>query len=349
MSLEDFDYECPEHLIAQEPLKDRSSCKLMHLNDKAEIHHHTFSELIHLIPKNALLLLNDTKVQHARIPILRKSGAQGEMLIQQADPMGSYIAMGRPSKRLKVGERVICKKNHTYEIELLEQLEGGNWRLDLHPPINHPQELDIVGEIPLPPYIQRPDGPSENDNELYQTVFAKQIGSAAAPTASLHFTEELLEQLKSKGIQIETLTLHVGSGTFLPIRSESIEDHIMHKEIYDISQHCALEILKAKSEKRPIVAVGTTVVRAVESAANEILKGLSAQNETRLFIKPSYDFKIIDELITNFHLPKSTLLMLVASFCGSENLMKAYQNAIKNDYRFFSYGDAMYLKRVIHS
>lgn len=349
MTLDDYDYDCPEHLIAQEPLKDRAACKLLQLHADHQISHHIFREIPKLLPKNALLVLNNTKVQHARIPIVRQSGGVGEMLIQQADPNGGFIAMGRPSKRLKVGEVVNCLNNDKYQIKLLEHRDEGCWRLDFIPSINYPDDLAKVGEIPLPPYIQRPEGPSEEDDRLYQTVFAKQLGSAAAPTASLHFTSELLDEIESNGVEITHITLHVGSGTFLPVRTEKIEDHIMHREIFEIDRQSALKIAQAKREKRPIVAVGTTVVRALESAAESLLKGEAVQSDTRLFIRPPYELKIVDELITNFHLPKSTLLMLVSAFCSREQLMKAYQVAINQSYRLFSYGDAMYVKKANYS
>jgi S-adenosylmethionine:tRNA ribosyltransferase-isomerase len=345
MTTEDYDYICPEHLIAQHPLSDRASCKLMQLDEKGQHIHHIFKDIPKLLPKNALMVFNNTKVQHARIPIKRKSGGVGEMLIQQADPNGGFIAMGRPSKRLKEGELVHCLKNKSIQIKLLKQLEDGCWHLDFLPSLNYPEDLQLVGEIPLPPYIQRPEGPSEEDDQLYQTVFAKQLGSAAAPTASLHFTNELLQQIEQLGIETTHITLHVGSGTFLPVRTENIEDHIMHREIFEIETSSALKISRAKKEHRPIIAVGTTVVRALESAAEKILKGEPVKSDTQLFIRPPYELQVVDELVTNFHLPKSTLLMLVSAFCGRDRLMNAYREAIQNNYRLFSYGDAMYLKK----
>jgi len=345
MTLDDFDYECPPHCIAQEPLKNRSECKLLCLKTDSTIEHLQFKDLINLIPSNALLVLNDTKVVPARIPILRASGAKGEMLIQHATESGDFIAMGRPSKRLKRSEKVTCFKNENYKIECLENLGAGNWRINFIPKLNYPDELHLVGEIPLPPYIERKNGPSAEDCELYQTVFAKQPGSAAAPTASLHFTPELLKQLSDKGVEIEKVTLHVGSGTFLPVRCANLDEHKMHSEYFEISAACSKRIQAAKQAHRPIIAVGTTVVRTLESCADAIFKGEAAKGHTEIFIKPPYSFKIIDELITNFHLPKSTLLMLVSSLCGIETLKHAYQAALKNDYRFFSYGDAMYLQQ----
>ena len=347
MNLEDFNYECPEHLIAQEPLSNRDDCKLLVIEPDSKINHFIFKDIINLLPKNALLILNDTKVIPARIPIKRKSGGRGEMLIQEQMPNGDLLAMGRPSKRLKVGERLNCLHNENYEIELLESLDHGNWKIKFIPEIIFPEQLHLVGEIPLPPYIERKDGPNHQDLELYQTVFAEQPGSAAAPTASLHFTPELLSEVLTKGIQIEKLTLHVGTGTFLPVRTESLEDHVMHLESYVISENVSKQILKAKSEKRPIVAVGTTVVRALESASELILQGKAAKDQTQLFIRPPYQFKVVDELITNFHLPKSTLLMLVSALCGVDTLKQAYQVAVNSNYRFFSYGDAMYLRKKL--
>lgn len=266
------------------------------------------------------------------------------MLIQYALNDRDLRAIGRPSKRLKSGEMLQCSKKSDTMIELLRYHGDGQWDIRFHPNNPWPTQMEELGEIPLPPYIERENGPELEDLQNYQTVFNKQPGSAAAPTASLHFTEELLQQLVDKGVERHHLTHHVGSGTFLPVRVDNIEEHKMHLEVSHVPAKTSQSIALAKKEGRPIIAVGTTVVRALESGATQILKGESYQGQTDLFIYPPYQYKVVDHLITNFHLPESTLLMLVSALIGREHLMNAYSEAVQEKYRFFSYGDAMYIR-----
>lgn len=340
-----FHYELPDELIAHHPHPDRDACRLLHLKAPYEqARDLIFKDILSLIPDNALLILNDTKVVPARVPILRQSGGKGEMLIQYSLNDRDLRAIGRPSKRLKAGEIVRCQKREDISIELLKYHGDGQWDIRFHPENPWPQNMDDLGEIPLPPYIERDSGPESSDLEQYQTVFNEKPGSAAAPTASLHFTHELLEQLQKRGIQQHRLTHHVGSGTFLPVREDDLSQHQMHLEWSHIPEATSSAIAEAKQAGRKIVAVGTTVVRALESGAQNVLLGQEYQGNTDLFIYPPYRFKVVDDLITNFHLPESTLLMLVSSLIGKEQLMSAYRHAVAQRYRFFSYGDAMYLQ-----
>ena len=338
----DFYYDLPNELIAQQPLENRVSCRLMVMG-KESLEHRVFSELPDFIEPGTVMILNDTKVIPARIPILRKSGGAGEMLIQGVDGDGQLLALGRPSKRLKLGERVICEKNPSVELEMVEKGDGGMWKLIFVGESLWPNRMNEVGELPLPPYIQREEGPDGKDEEGYQTVFAKQPGSAAAPTASLHFDEPLLEEIRKQGVEVLTLTHHVGTGTFLPVREDEVSRHQMHTESFVIPEEVGVAITKAKSEGRPVLAVGTTVARALESASSDLLSGKGAQGDTEIFIYPPYQFKVVDRLMTNFHLPESTLLMMVSALMGRERMLEAYGEAIKEGYRFFSYGDAMLL------
>ena len=344
----DFHFDLPVAQIAQTPLKDRSSCKMLVMGP-SELEHKVFSDLLQYFEPGALMILNDTKVIPARVPIERKSGGVGEMLIQGCDEDGCLVALGRPSKRLKVGERVRCQRSDSIELEMIEKKEGGIWRLKFVGENLWPDRMAEVGELPLPPYIEREEGPDVEDERGYQTVFAKNPGSAAAPTASLHFDEELLLKLREKGVEQLTLTHHVGTGTFLPVREDEVSQHKMHTESYEISDDVAVAIAKAKSEGRPVIAVGTTVTRALESAASQVLAGKGARGETDIFIYPPYRFKVIDRLVTNFHLPESTLLMMVSALMGRERILEAYGEAVRLGYRFFSYGDAMLLDPGSHS
>lgn len=308
---------------------------------RKKVAHYFFSSLPDLLPKKCLLVLNDTRVIPARVKVERASGAKGEFLIESEIEAGLLKAMGKPSKRFKVGDKLKACKDPSVTIEIVEKREGGWWHIKICPENLWPGRMSNIGEVPLPPYIKRDQGPSREDVEQYQTVFAKHEGSVAAPTASLHFTEQLLKDLKASGIEIVYLTHHVGAGTFLPVKTDDLSDHVMHAENYDISEHSSQKIKQAKKEGRNVIAVGTTVTRALESAAAQILQGHAAAAKTQLFIRPPYSFKVIDGLLTNFHLPESTLLMLVSAFHGKESVLQAYQEAIEEKYRFFSYGDAM--------
>lgn len=341
----DFHYDLPTELIAHHPSEKRDGCRLLYLDAQgAEPRHHNFRDLLHLLPRDALMVFNDTRVIPARVPMLRQSGAQGEMLIQYDRGAGRLRAIGRPSKRLKIGELLQCLHRPELSIELLEYHGDGQWDIRFLPYNPWPDQMEGLGEIPLPPYIERASGPEAEDFEQYQTVFNREPGSAAAPTASLHFTNQLLRELRELGIEQQYITHHVGSGTFLPMRAEQLSEHVMHVELSSVSKECAQSILAAKAQARPIVAVGTTVVRALESGASDLLAGRAYSGPTQLFIHPPYKFKIVDHLITNFHLPESTLLMLVSALVGRERILNAYNTAIQEKYRFFSYGDAMYLQ-----
>jgi S-adenosylmethionine:tRNA ribosyltransferase-isomerase len=309
--------------------------------------HKGFKDILSLIPDRAIMVLNDTKVVPARIPVLRSSGGQGEMLIQYENSDTSLRAIGRPSKRLKVGEILNCERNPSVQIKLLHYHDNGQWDIEFVNVKKWPHDMDDIGEIPLPPYIERKNGPEQEDLEQYQTVFNTTPGSAAAPTASLHFTEELLEQLSQKGVSILKITHHVGSGTFLPMRADDVEDHQMHTEQSFVSKDVALALREAKSKGQTIVAVGTTVVRALESGAEDILAGEAYHGKTDLFIYPPFNFRLVDHMVTNFHLPESTLMMLVSAFADRERILAAYNEAVSESYRFFSYGDAMYLERYV--
>ena len=288
-----YSFELPEELIAHQPVAQRESCKLLTLDKgSGELAHKHFYELEQLIPANSVLVLNDTRVIHARIPFKRSSGGIGEVLIQKktGEETGdeSYVAVARPSKRLKEGEIVQCLKNTQYSIRMNFYIGDGVWNISIEPEIDYPVDMSVIGELPLPPYIKREAGTTESDEEDYQTVFSKTSGSVAAPTASLHFSKELLEKIKERGIQIVTLTHHVGLGTFYPIRVENVEEHNMHTESYSVPTHTSETIVKAKSEGRKIIAVGTTVVRALESSAEKILSLEEVENqETDLFIYPT--------------------------------------------------------------
>ena len=339
-----YSFSLPEDQIAHEPVADRVSCRLLSLSrESGELEHHHFYDLVELLPSDSILVLNDTKVIHARILIKRKSGAKGEVLIQNKCSDGTFTAIARPSKRLRENEELICIKNEDYFIQMNSYHGDGLWNVSIKPEINYPEAMSDIGALPLPPYIKREQGTHDSDESNYQTVFSKNRGSVAAPTASLHFTKELLEKIKAKGIQIITLTHHVGMGTFYPIRVENIKEHQMHTENYSIPKNTCEVISKAKKEGRKVIAVGTTVMRALESTAQKVLNGEEINEATNLFIYPPYQFSVVDGLVTNFHLSESSLLMLVSAFADRERILNAYQIAIAEKYRFFSFGDAMFI------
>lgn len=339
-----YAFSLPDEQIAHAPVSDRESCRLLSLNrENGSIAHHHFYELLDLLPSDGVLVLNDTKVIHARIPIKRKSGAKGEVMIQNKCADGTFTAIVRPSKKIKEGESLICLKNHDVAVQMNTYHGEGLWNVSISPEINFPDGMSDIGELPLPPYIKREHGTTDSDESDYQTVFSENSGSVAAPTASLHFTKELLKKIEDKGIQIVTLTHHVGMGTFYPIRVENVKEHQMHSENYSIPIETSRTISKAKKEGKKIIAVGTTVVRALESTAQKVLNNEDINEATDLFIYPPHQFAIVDALVTNFHLSESSLLMLVSAFADRERVLNAYSVAIKEKYRFFSYGDAMFI------
>ncbi len=339
MKTSDFDFYLPDELIAQVPLLDRSDSKLMVINKKTgKIEHDNFFNIINYFGENDVLVLNDTKVIPARIVGIKEdTGASIELLLLKELEKDTWEALVKPAKRVKVGTKVkfldggliaTCTDLGNDGIRVFKMEYVGIFL----------ERLDEIGEMPLPPYIKE----KLEQQDRYQTVYAKKPGSAAAPTAGLHFTEEILETLKNKGVEILYVNLHVGLGTFRPISVDDVTNHIMHSEFYSISADVANQLNTAKKLGKVINAVGTTTVRALESNYDNGFKEFSG--ETNIFIKPGYDFKAIDNLITNFHLPKSTLLMLVSALASKDIILSAYDRAVENKYRFFSFGDSMFIK-----
>lgn len=341
-----YDYDLPEELIAQSPLEDRSSSKLLLLDkNTGKIKDETFKNIINYLHSGDTLVLNDTKVMPARlIGTKEETGAVIEILLLK--DMGSDIweVLSRPQKRLHKGDIVTFGEGQL-KIEVIEKLNDGITHVKLIYSGILYEILDKLGTMPLPPYIHE----KLADQSRYQTVYAKNVGSAAAPTAGLHFTKELLERIKEKGVEILYVTLHVGLGTFRPVAEENVLDHEMHSELYMITKEVADKLNKAKKEKRRIIAVGTTSTRTLESNITKYECFKETTEETNIFIYPGYKFKGIDALVTNFHLPKSTLVMLVSALAGRDNILNAYKYAVNNKYRFFSFGDAMFITNDINS
>lgn len=338
MKVADFNYELPKELIAQHPYDKRDEARLMVLDKKKElIEHKVFKDVINYLNSGDCLVINNTKVIPARLYGKKDTGANIEFLLLKRIEGDTWEAMVRPGNKLKPGSKVVFG-NGLLKATILEVLEGGNRKVEFEYDGIFNEILDQIGLMPLPPYITEA---SREDNEKYQTVYAKYEGSAAAPTAGLHFTEELLEKIKEKGIEVANVTLHVGIGTFRPVKVETVEEHEMHSEHYYIKKEDADKINKAKLNGNRVIAVGTTSCRVLESVADE--KGLvkEIEGDTSIFIYPGYKFKCIDSLITNFHLPESTLIMLVSSLAGKDFIMKAYNEAVEKKYKFFSFGDAM--------
>lgn len=339
MELKEFYYDLPENLIAQVPIAKRDESRLMVLNRDAQtIEHKIFKDIIDYLEPGDCLVRNNTKVIPARIYGKKETGANVEFLLLNNIEGDIWECIVRPGNKLHVGTKVIFG-NGLLNAEILEVMEGGTRRVKFTYKGIFNEILDQIGLMPLPPYIHE----ELKEKDRYQTVYAKYQGSAAAPTAGLHFTNELLEKLQEKGVQIANVTLHVGIGTFRPVKVEKIEEHHMHTEHYYIKKEDADKINEAKKNGKRIISVGTTSCRVLESIADE--KGFVKETEgdTSIFIYPGYKFKCIDALITNFHLPESTLLMLVSALAGKDYIMKAYKEAVKNKYRFFSFGDAMFI------
>lgn len=343
MQTSDFNFELPEELIAQRPSGERGNDKLMYLNKSTgAVEHHTMAELVDLVAPGTLMIFNDSRVRRSRCyGIKTTSGREQEFMF--LNPIGdgsSWNTMVKGAKKVKVGNEY---KFNDGSIGIIpEVVEGSEFRtIKFDRPIDEAW-FERNGHIPLPPYIRRED--DDTDSERYQTVYAKETGSAAAPTAGLHFTEEILQKLKDKGVELAWVTLHVGLGTFLPVREDNIEDHKMHTEYYTVSEETAAKVAKAKAEGRPVLAVGTTSVRTLESASDENGVLIPGTRGTNIFMYPGYRFKVVDQMFTNFHTPESTLIMLVSAFAGKDNIMSAYGQAVENRYRFFSYGDCMLIK-----
>lgn len=340
MKLSDFDYELPEELIAQTPIKTRDQSRLMVLDKKTgEVTHKHFYDIKSELHKGDVLVLNDTKVIPARlIGTKEDTGAVIELLLLKDLGNNIWECLSRPAKRLKVGTIVTFQDK--LKAEVVEKKEEGIVHVKLLYEGILMEILDELGMMPLPPYIHE----KLEDKNRYQTVYAKNIGSAAAPTAGLHFTEELLEELKSMGVEILFVTLHVGLGTFRPVEEENILEHHMHTEFYQMNKEVADKLNKAKKEGRKIYAVGTTSTRTLETIMHKYHEFRECSGNTDIFIYPGFEFMAIDGLITNFHLPKSTLLMLVSALSSKEIILNAYKEAVKEKYRFFSFGDAMFIK-----
>ena len=341
MNLSDYDYNLPEELIAQTPIKKRDESKLLVLDRvTGDIEHNTFKNIKYYLKKGDVLVLNDTKVIPARlIGNKEETNATIELLLLKDLGEDTWECLSRPAKRLKVGT-IISFGEGILKAEVTKKLDEGMVHVKLLYKGILMEILDKLGEMPLPPYIHE----KLAEKDRYQTVYAKNIGSAAAPTAGLHFTEDLLNDLKKIGVIITYVTLHVGLGTFRPVEVENILEHHMHSEYYEMNDETADILNEAKKENRRIIAVGTTSTRVLETIAQKYEKFTSCSGNTDIFIYPGYNYKAIDSLITNFHLPKSTLLMLVSALAGKENIFKAYEEAIQNKYRFFSFGDSMFIK-----
>ena len=340
MKLSEFNYELPEELIAQTPIKKRDESRLMILNRKEQtIEHKKFKDIIEYLKPGDVLVRNNTKVIPARLYGKKETGANVEFLLLNNIENDIWEAIVRPGNKLHVGTKVIFGDG-ILEANILEIMPGGTRKVEFKYQGIFNEILDKIGLMPLPPYIHE----TLKEKDRYQTVYAKYEGSAAAPTAGLHFTPELLQKIEEKGIEIANVTLHVGIGTFRPVKEQTIEEHKMHSEHFYIKQEDVDKINKAKQERRRVIAVGTTSCRVLESIADEktgMVKPI--EDDTEIFIYPGYRFKCIDGLITNFHLPESTLLMLVSALAGKEYIMKAYKEAVKEKYRFFSFGDAMFI------
>jgi S-adenosylmethionine:tRNA ribosyltransferase-isomerase len=336
----DFDYPLPEQLIAQTPLAARDQSRLLVVSPDGGLRDGIFTDLATMIPPGDVVVVNSTRVRHARLHATRKSGQPAEVLLIHPAPDDSWIAMGNPGRAMRPGKQLTLGGG--VAIETIEVLDDGTRRVRF---IGATAEEAIArfGRIPLPPYISRE--PTDDDLNRYQTVYAERDGSVAAPTAGLHFTPALLATLRERGVNVVALDLEVGPGTFRPMDDGDVAAHPMHAERFTIPPATAAAVESARARKARVWAVGTTVVRALESAADDDRKVAPLSAETRLMITPGYRFRVVDALITNFHLPRSTLLMLVAAFAGHDLIMTAYRHAIDAGYRFYSYGDAMCLTR----
>ena len=334
----DFYFQLPENLIAQDPLADRSASRLLVLNkETGEREHKSFCDIMDYLKPGDCLVLNNTKVIPARLYGKKEdTGAAIEILLLKQRKKNLWETLVKPGKKCKPGTRIVFGDGRL-KAQVLEVLEEGNRLLYFEYQGIWEEILDGLGEMPLPPYITH----KLQDKNRYQTVYAKYDGSAAAPTAGLHFTPELLNEIENKGIHLAYVTLHVGLGTFRPVKADNISDHHMHSESYQISDKAAEIINKTKAQGGRVICVGTTSCRTIESAADEAGRLWAGEGSTDIFIYPGYKFRILDGLITNFHLPESTLVMLVSALAGREAVMEAYQEAVKQSYRFFSFGDAM--------
>lgn len=338
MNVSDFHFDLPDELIARYPLKDRSASRLLSLNGlSGETNHLRFTDLPDLLQPGDLLVFNDTRVIPARLFGRKESGGQVEILVERVLGERELVAHVRASKALKPDQKVILEDGTALRMTGREDAlfhlvcDSGEAVLDL---------LERIGHMPLPPYVDRPD--EDSDRERYQTVYAREAGAVAAPTAGLHFDEALLEKIQASGVEVAWVTLHVGAGTFQPVRVDRIEEHVMHSEVANVPDATVDAVNRARARGGRVIAVGTTSVRSLESASRGgVLRAF--RGETDIFIHPGYRFQTVDAMVTNFHLPESTLIMLVSAFAGYNNVMAAYAEAVREQYRFFSYGDAMFI------
>ncbi|ENK1243055.1 tRNA preQ1(34) S-adenosylmethionine ribosyltransferase-isomerase QueA [Clostridium botulinum] len=341
MKVKDFDFYLPEELIAQHPMEKRDEARLLVLNkETGEIEHKIFKNILDYLKPNDCLVLNDTRVLPARlIGAKEETGGKMEFLLLKRKEKDVWETLVKPGKRAQIGTKFIFG-NGELKAEVIGMGEEGSRIVKFYYEGIFEEILDQLGQMPLPPYIKE----KLDDKEMYQTVYSKEQGSAAAPTAGLHFTEELLEKIKEKGVKLAFLTLHVGLGTFRPVKVEDIQDHVMHSEYYKMDPKTAEIINTTKENGGRVIAVGTTSCRTLETIGDEEGKVREQSGWTDIFIYPGYKYKVVDALITNFHLPQSTLLMLVSALAGRDKIMNAYNTAVEKEYRFFSFGDAMFIK-----
>lgn len=342
LSTEDFDYELPQELIAQTPLEERDTSRMLILDhETGEIKDDYFYNVIDQLNAGDALVMNDSRVMPARIHGIRPdTGGHIEVLLLNNTDGDNWETLVKPAKKMKVGS-VISFGDGRLTATIIEELEHGGRMIRFEYDGIFMEILNELGEMPLPPYIKE----TLEDQEMYQTVYSKEVGSAAAPTAGLHFTNELLEKIEAKGVHLVYLTLHVGLGTFRPVSETNIADHKMHSEFYRLTEDAAQQLNDVRKSGGKIIATGTTTIRTLETIGSKFKGTIQADSGwTEIFIKPGYEFKVVEGFITNFHLPKSTLVMLVAAFTGRENILNAYKHAVDSKYRFFSFGDAMYIK-----
>ena len=341
MNVKDYDYDLPEELIAQDPLEDRSSSRLMVLDRQTgDVEHRHFTDILEYLHPGDCLVINNTKVIPARLfGVKEDTQAKIEVLLLKRKENDIWETLVKPGKKAKPGTKLVFGDG-LLTAEVVDVVEEGNRLIQFHYDGIFEEILDQLGQMPLPPYITH----QLKDKNRYQTVYAKYDGSAAAPTAGLHFTKELLQKVKDMGVDIAEVTLHVGLGTFRPVKVDNVLDHHMHSEFYMVSQEAADKINRAKESGHRVIAVGTTSTRTLEAAADENGRLHETSGWTEIFIYPGYQFKVIDALITNFHLPQSTLVMLVSALAGREHVLHAYEIAVKEKYRFFSFGDAMLIQ-----
>ncbi|MGF1719917.1 tRNA preQ1(34) S-adenosylmethionine ribosyltransferase-isomerase QueA [Vibrio kyushuensis] len=347
MQVSDFHFELPDELIARYPTAERTASRLLHLDGmNGELNDRSFKDVLDLVKPGDLMVFNNTRVIPARLFGRKESGGKLEVLVERMLDEKSILAHVRCSKSPKPGTKLFLGENDEYQAEMVARHDA-LFEIQFNDEKSVLDILNDVGHMPLPPYIDRPD--EDADKERYQTVYNKKPGAVAAPTAGLHFDDELLAQIKEKGVEFAYVTLHVGAGTFQPVKVDNINDHHMHAEYVEVPQEVVDAIAETKARGGRIIAVGTTSVRSLESAAQDAVKKgtdlVPFFGDTEIFIFPGYEYQLVDCLVTNFHLPESTLIMLVSAFAGYDNTMAAYQRAVEGEYRFFSYGDAMFINK----